>query len=432
MAQSDIQLFEELMKAVDFGPEDARKIITIAETGKIPKGSSKLVALAGQALKQSSKLRGDIFKQEQTQQGKVQLLQEKNANTRAGRAQTAEISAEARAQAADITSQSREEAFELKKRATRELPVQSTLAGIESAQITEQLTIPDSIVQDVRREAEELRRILNDTKSPLPVNFRERMAILEGTPDGVKLKEALERNLTARQTVAKADMENFILKHPELQGQEKAALVERAGELGRQPFPAVIKSARLRGQEALSLVETQGSVLKSVQATLQEGGINTTVTPGESGSAGTLTLNEPEGFFAKTSPSGTRQKLVTQITELAQAGRGDEALSLAKKVAPAVRKAGLGRAGLVGGGLLALLGLPALLSGRNGQQGQGQLPPLLQLQLMQQLSQIQNNQAQTQSLVSSRGAQANESNAKANLLQLQAAQLLGGGAGGII
>jgi hypothetical protein len=89
---------------------------------------------------------------------------------------------------------------------------------------------------------------------------------------------------------------------------------------------------------------------------------------------------------------------------------------------------GPGRALLKGGGLAAaLLLLPSLgrlLTG--GEEAQPGLPPLLQAQLLQLMSNIQNQEALTQSLVGSRGAQAQKNLAQADLLRLQALTQQGG------
>jgi hypothetical protein len=100
-----------------------------------------------------------------------------------------------------------------------------------------------------------------------------------------------------------------------------------------------------------------------------------------------------------------------------------EGVSQATRALRGARLGRLGLGGLAGGLLLAL-------TGRGSQKGNQELPPLLQLQLMQQLQELQNQNALTESLVGSRASSAGRNDAQADLMRLQAMQLLGAGGGG--
>lgn len=131
-------------------------------------------------------------------------------------------------------------------------------------------------------------------------------------------------------------------------------------------------------------------------------------------STGTVTL-----VSGKSPPAGVAEQ-VTQAFSLAKRGKTSQAAELSTTIGKALR-GGLSKGKLIGGGILGALLLPMLLGGKKNEQQQ--LPPLLQIQLLQQLSELQNQNALTQSLVGSRGAQADKNTAQADLLRLQ---LLGG------
>lgn len=90
--------------------------------------------------------------------------------------------------------------------------------------------------------------------------------------------------------------------------------------------------------------------------------------------------------------------------------------SLVQKAGKALAGGRLGRLGM-GGGLLALLLGPALLGRKQEQQ---ELPPLLQLQLLQAIAQMQQEQGLADSLMGSRAASAERNLAQADLLRMKA------------
>jgi len=130
--------------------------------------------------------------------------------------------------------------------------------------------------------------------------------------------------------------------------------------------------------------------------------------PFVSGGGETAAAEALESF--RRNPSGSAGKAVSQTLK-------------------GLRGARLGRLGIAGG---AAALLAALFSRDREDQSQGQqLPPLLQLQLMQQLGELENNNLLTQSLVQSRGAAADRNQAQADLTRAKLLQLMGASGGGL-
>ena len=127
----------------------------------------------------------------------------------------------------------------------------------------------------------------------------------------------------------------------------------------------------------------------------------------------------PTGFRLRESIPGNIPKL---IEEAAAKGAVPTKAAAGQAVSGSLK--GPLRSGVkYGGGLAALLAIPAILKAITG--GKEETNPLMQLQMMQQLAAQQQQQGLATSLIGSRNAQAEAAAARAQLLRMQAAQLGG-------
>ena len=151
-----------------------------------------------------------------------------------------------------------------------------------------------------------------------------------------------------------------------------------------------------------------------IQDTLAQQGLRVSGEAGAREFAGTMTRSPvpAESFLEQMTTARTPER----VGEIAQSAKQ------AVKSAPI--RGGVKAAGGIGAALLLLPLLSRIMGGGGG--GARQLPPMMQLQMMNQMQEMQNQNALTQSLVGSRGAQADRDAARAALLRLQALQLAGG------
>lgn len=201
------------------------------------------------------------------------------------------------------------------------------------------------------------------------------------------------------------------------------ALVQEAESNALRTGVNILDESRPGSKAAVSILQEKANAFRVVENLAQNQGLRVSGLATE-GPPKVSRISSLPGFGGAGVQQATSvlEEVATQI----KGGNIKEGLAAAKKALPGIGKAPRNRAGLI------LAGLAALLASRSGgdADGQQQLPPAQQIQLTQQLAQLQQNQQLTDSLVGARGAQANQNNARADLLRLQALLTSGAGSGG--
>jgi hypothetical protein len=232
-----------------------------------------------------------------------------------------------------------------------------------------------------------------------------------GTPglDPIVIEQSLEGKLAAR--LREADAQTL----SNLQAKRITDPLARQMVLDETAKAGVVGSPAQHPQLFERARRTQ-TVQRALGKQLEEVGLQQV---GEGG----LGLAKP-GLLAGSTVPEAETKLFDEISRLAKTG-GKAEVAQAKGLIPQIGKAAgrvpVKRLGLAGLGLGGL----ALLLGQGGNKPQQQ-NPMMQLQLMKMMEEMQNKRALTQSLVQSRQASGEQSMARALLLRLQAAQASGG------
>jgi hypothetical protein len=236
-------------------------------------------------------------------------------------------------------------------------------------------------------------------------------------PEGVTAKQDMLRKISLAESKVTDATQDTIRKLGITNQSAQQLILDEAGKRGHAVTGKALKDQQLIGR-ALAIDSTQK--ILSEAASAQGADVQTSLLEGATKGSSTLTGKAvPKGFRLRESVPGNIPKI---LEEAAAQGAVPTKAAAGQAVSGSLK--GPLRSGVkFGGGIAALLAIPAILKAIKGDQQQ--TDPLQQLQLMQMLSAQQQQQDLAGSLIGSRNAQAEAAAARAQLLRLQASQLGG-------